>query len=136
MIDFNLLSSFISIIGSFVSLILSVVAIFLSAYFYTQTKNTEKSVNEALAEIKTQTANLDKLTGKLLDRLTRFVTTPQPMDATQAQLLDIINKLTLQGTDKTGMIEKKEPEPLMYKEEQKQEFVKASITKSKKKRSK
>jgi hypothetical protein len=137
MVDFDLLNSILSFIASIVSLILSIVAIFLSAYFYTQAKNTEKAVSEALIEIKTQTGNLDKLTGKLLDRLTRFVTSPQPMDATQEKLLEMIrDKIVLQGTDRTGIVENREVEPLMYKEEMKPQFVKADAVKPKKGRKK
>ncbi len=44
-----------SIVASFVPVILACVAIWLSLCFYTQGKNTERNVQVALEEIKTQT---------------------------------------------------------------------------------
>src|SRR5262249_41060704 len=75
-----------SIIASIVSVILALVAIAQSIYFYTQSKNTESRVQEALTAIKTQTESLQALSGKYLDRLTRYVTTPREDPNQIAQL--------------------------------------------------
>lgn len=64
-----------------------------------------------------------------MDRLTRFVTTPQPMDPTSEKLIDVLKATSLQGNNQTGTTEVKEDQPLMYKEEEKPQFVGANITK-------
>lgn len=56
------------------TIILSVLAIGLSVYFYVQGRATETRITTALAEIRQQTTALDKLSGRLLDRLARAVT--------------------------------------------------------------
>jgi hypothetical protein len=66
-------------VASFVTgTILSVFSIWLSAYFYTKSKSTETSVQTSLAEIKQQTDALQRLSGRMLDRLTRAVTEGRP----------------------------------------------------------
>lgn len=63
-----------SIVASIVSVIVAVLAIGLSVYFYTQSKNTERNVATALASVQTQGDALQKLTGRWMDRLTRYAT--------------------------------------------------------------
>jgi hypothetical protein len=63
--------------ASIASIVLAVVAMILSVYFYTQAKNTEGAVTASLEAIRAQTDALQKLTGRWMDRLTRYVTTPQ-----------------------------------------------------------
>jgi hypothetical protein len=75
-----------SIIASIASLILAIVAIAQSVYFYTQSKNTESRVQQALTGIKAQTDSLQALSGKYLDRLTRYVTTPRDEPNQTAEL--------------------------------------------------
>jgi hypothetical protein len=83
-----------SIVASIVSCIMALVAIAMSVYFYTQSKNTETVVKASLEGIRTQTDALQKLTGRWMDRLTRYVTTPQePTIETQHQLLIAIKDL-------------------------------------------
>lgn len=84
----------INLISSLASLILSVIAIWLALYFYHKSKDTEKEVNETLTEIKTHTGTLERLTGKWMDRFTRYVTTPQRVDEMQERLLQIISFTT------------------------------------------
>ena len=123
----------INLISSIASLILSVIAIWLSLYFYKESKNNEKNLNNTLSEIKTHTGVLEKLTGKWIDRLTRFVTSPQPMDSAAERLLATIEKMSLQGNKEIGTIEAPEEQPLMYKEEEVPQFTKAITSKAQKK---
>jgi len=82
-----------SIVASFVSLIVSLLAIALSLYFYTQSKNTERQVAEALASIKAQTDALQKLTGRWMDRFTRAATEPKQPDETLLLLFSAIREI-------------------------------------------
>jgi hypothetical protein len=63
-----------SIASSISSIILSIVAIALSVYFFVQSRNTDKNVSVSLSKIESQSEMLQKITGKQVDRLTRFVT--------------------------------------------------------------
>src|SRR5437773_694826 len=78
-----------------VSLILAVIAIWLSLYFYTRGKDTEKSVTNALAEIKAQTAALERLSAKQLDRLTKFATEGRPTDPALAEVARTFKEMSL-----------------------------------------
>jgi len=84
----------INLVSSLASLILSVIAIWLALYFYKSSKSTESEVKTTLTEIKTHTGALERLTGKWMDRFTRFVTSPQPVDEMQERLLQIISFTT------------------------------------------
>ncbi len=125
----------VNLISSIASLILSIIAIWLSLYFYKESKNNEQNVNNALSEIKIHTATLEKLTGKWLDRLTRFVTSPQPMDAAAEKILETMGKL-YQGNNQTGTVETPIEQPLMYKEEEIPKFAQVKNKKEVKKKGK
>ncbi len=62
------------------SLVLGGFAIFLSVYFYTKAKDTEKDTAKTLEGIKAQTETLQRLTGRWMDRFTRYATEPHPAD--------------------------------------------------------
>ncbi len=76
-----------SIVASVVGAILAVVAIWQSMYFYTQAKGSEARVQLALTEIKVQTEALKALSGRQLDRLTKYATTPREEHPHAAQVL-------------------------------------------------
>ena len=76
-----------SIVASFVSLIVGGLAIWLSLYFYTQAKNSERTVQVALEGIKAQTDALQTLNARTLDRLTKYVTTPRDEPNQTIQIL-------------------------------------------------
>ncbi|MCZ6688252.1 MAG: hypothetical protein O7H41_01410 [Planctomycetota bacterium] len=63
-----------SIIASVVSVILGFVAIALALVFYLTGRKTESRVSNSLTKIETQTDALQKITGRQLDRLTKFAT--------------------------------------------------------------
>ena len=63
-----------SVVASIVSIILAVVAIGLAVFFFVVGRNTEIRVGASLSKIETQAEMLQKLTGRQLERLTRFVT--------------------------------------------------------------
>lgn len=76
-----------SIVASVVGAILAIVAIWQSMYFYTQAKGSEARVELALTGIKAQTEALKALSGRQLDRLTKYATTPREEHTHAAQVL-------------------------------------------------
>jgi hypothetical protein len=64
----------VGLVSMITGIVLSVLSILLSAYFYTQAKKSETGTSTALGEIRQQTQSLEKLSGRLLDRLTKAVT--------------------------------------------------------------
>jgi hypothetical protein len=81
---------YINLVSSLASLILSILAIWLSLYFYTKSKDTEKTVDSALTGIRTQTDSLQKLSSKQLDKYTTYATTPRPPDESWVILARLI----------------------------------------------
>lgn len=74
--------------GNIVSLVLGVVAILMAVAFYLAGRGTEQRVAASLTKIETQTDMLQKITGKQLDRLTRFATDrPEVEQAKPAELI-------------------------------------------------
>lgn len=84
-----------SIGSGVVSVTLGVLAIWLSLYFYTRGKDTERNVSSALAEIKAQTAALERLSAKQLDRLTKFATEGRPPDPVLAEVAQTFKQMSL-----------------------------------------
>jgi hypothetical protein len=82
-----------SIVSSFVSTILAGFAIWLSLYMFNKGKDTEGDVRESLASIKAQTDALQKLTGKMMDRLTSAVTAPRAADEALVVLMQTIREM-------------------------------------------
>ena len=80
----------INLISAIASLILSVLAIWLSLYFYDKSKSSEAKVNLGLEAIKTQTKALQELTGKWMDRLTKYATSAKPADEATVWMMEII----------------------------------------------
>lgn len=76
-----------------VSLILGVFAILLSVYFFMKAKDSEKETARTLEAIKVQTEALQKLTGRWMDRLTRYATEPRPADEGLMQLVSAMANL-------------------------------------------
>lgn len=64
---------FWSFVASIVSVVLGFGAVALSVYFFVSGKATEKAVSNSLIKIETQTDTLQRITGRQLDRLTKFV---------------------------------------------------------------
>lgn len=62
------------------SLVLGGFAIWLSLQFFIKGKESEKQIALTLEGIKMQTDALQKLTGRWMDRLTRYATEPRPAD--------------------------------------------------------
>jgi len=62
------------------SLALGGFSIWLSFQFYTKAKDAEVSAAKSLEGIKSQTDTLQRLAGKWIDRLTKYVTEPKPAD--------------------------------------------------------
>jgi uncharacterized protein YoxC len=89
------ISEALSIATSIVSMALAFFSIWLSFHFYEKTKETEKQVSNSLAKIEAQTAALQKINAKWMDRLTQYVTTdsPRPVDETTRVLLQVLTEL-------------------------------------------
>jgi hypothetical protein len=83
-----------SIISSVVSVILAFFAVAISIWFFLVGRNTEKDVSNSLTEIKTQTEMLQKISGKQLDRLTKYVT--EPKNVSQSESFNEILKVVAQ----------------------------------------
>lgn len=81
------------IASSIASMILAIVAIMMSIYFYTQSKNVETSVLSSLESIKSQTDTLQKLSGKWMDRLTKYVTDSHPNEEIYLHLFAALKDL-------------------------------------------
>ena len=87
MSDVEFWNTIISVVSLIVGVLLSILAIFISLYFYNEGKKTETTVSTMLAEIRQQTGALERLTGKLLDRLTRAVTDSAKPEHEERRLL-------------------------------------------------
>ena len=84
----------IGIASAVASTVLAVVAMGQSLYFYNQAKNTERNTGETLAAIRAQTQTLEKLTGRQLDRLTRFATQPRDHEPAMSYVVTLMRELT------------------------------------------
>jgi hypothetical protein len=100
-INFFCTPDFWSIVASMVSVLLGAFAIALSVYFYTSGRRAEVSVSNAVTQIRTQAEMLQKLAGRQLDRLTKYVTegaTPTKGESL-SQVEALISKLPAQLTE-------------------------------------
>jgi hypothetical protein len=75
------------------SLALGGFALWLAWDIYSRAKESEKEAAITLEAIKTQTDSLQKLNGRLLDRLTRYATSPRPVDEGIQMLITTIATL-------------------------------------------
>jgi len=76
-----------------ISLILGGFAIWLSVYFFIKAKESEKETAKTLEAIRTQSDALQKLTGKWMDRFTRYATEPKPADEGLMMLVNTMANL-------------------------------------------
>jgi hypothetical protein len=85
----------LSIAASIASIILAILAILLSILFFVLSKKSESATANSLAKIETQADSLQRLTGKWMDRLTRYVTTdkPSPVDESFPQLIAMLAQI-------------------------------------------
>jgi hypothetical protein len=99
-VNFLCTPDFWSIVASVVSVALGVFAIVLSIYFYAKGRQTEVAVSSSLTQIQTQAEMLQKLAGRQLDRLTKYVTEgPTPAkEESLPQIEALISKLPEQLT--------------------------------------
>ena len=77
-VNFVITPEFWSIVASVVSVILGLLAIGLSIWFFVVNRGTEKNVSNSLTKIETQANVLQKITGKQLDRYTKYFTEEKP----------------------------------------------------------
>lgn len=77
----------------FMSLGLGVLAIWLSWAFYSKAKDAEKQTAVTLEAIKSQSEMLQRLTGRWMDRLTRYATEPRPADEGLMMLVNTMANL-------------------------------------------
>ena len=85
-----------SIASSVASILLAVLAFGFSFYVYDKGRTTDQSITNSLAKIETQAESLQRLSGKWMDRLTRYVTTdrpPGPLDQQLPQLIAVLGQL-------------------------------------------
>jgi hypothetical protein len=129
-VDLNLTLSLVSLLTG---VVLNVVAIALAVYFYTQAKNTEAQVKVGVAEIRQQTDSLGKLTGRLLDRLTRAVTEGRPAHE-ERQLMVFVEAMRSFGygpgaqTQPVSAIEQNQEDPRLREQLIAATYLYAAIT--------
>ena len=85
----------LNLIASAINIVLASLAIFISIWFFVQSKNTEKETSNSLTKIETQTDMLQKLTGRWMDRLTKYVTSDRTQEPNTSfhQLLNVVTQL-------------------------------------------
>lgn len=88
-------AEFWSVVASIVSVILGGFAIGLSVHFFVINRKTEKDVSNSLTKIETQAELLQKIAGRQLDRLTKYVTEQRSgaIDEALPQLITILAEL-------------------------------------------
>jgi hypothetical protein len=75
------------------SIILGGFAIWLSLHLYTRSKDAERAVTNGLEAIKAQSEDLQRLTGRWMDRFTRHATEPRPADEGLMMLVSTVANL-------------------------------------------
>jgi hypothetical protein len=80
----------INVAAALASIVLAVVAIGLAVYFYVKGRDSESRASSVLSQMQTQVGTLDKLSSKMLDRLTRASIETRPE---QEAILTIISAL-------------------------------------------
>ena len=82
--------------SNIVSMILAIMAMWFAFYIYDKGKATDQSITNSLSKIEAQAESLQKLSGKWMDRLTRYVTQerpPGPLDQTLPELVTVLATL-------------------------------------------
>lgn len=79
-----------NLISSITAIVLAVLAIVLSVVFYFASKNAEVKSTIALNDIQQATSTINNVSMKLLNRLTSYVTSPNPAEQ---QLIEVISNL-------------------------------------------
>lgn len=103
-----------SLAAAITSIVLSVVAIWLALYFYHKSKQTEKTVASDLTEIKIQASALERMTGRWMDRFTRYAVNPKPADETTTLLMSIVERsISPMNTELKQINENDPPEDLI-----------------------
>jgi len=82
--------------SNIVSMILAIMAMWFAFYIYDKGKATDQSITNSLSKIEAQAESLQKLSGRWMDRLTRYVTQerpPGPLDQTLPELVTVLATL-------------------------------------------
>ena len=80
----------LNVAAALASIVLAVVAIGLAVYFYVKGRDSESRASSVLSQMQSQVGTLDKLSGKMLDRLTKASIDARPE---QEAILAIISTL-------------------------------------------
>jgi len=83
----------LNLIAAATGIVLGPLSIWLSLAFYHKAKDAETETAKALAAIKAQTGTLERLTARWMDRLTRAVTGPRPVDESLTLLVTTLAQL-------------------------------------------
>ena len=83
----------VNLVAAAMTFVLGPLSIWLSLHFYSKAKDAEKETATALEAIKAQTGALERLTGKWMDRLTRYVTGPKPADESLTLLITTLAQM-------------------------------------------
>jgi hypothetical protein len=101
----------LGLVAGIVSIVLGIMAIWLSLHFYREAKGAEAAVSTALVDIRAQTATLERITARQLDRLTRFATQPRSQDSQVSELVLIFRQLTAVALAPPGSQPQADPLP-------------------------
>lgn len=80
----------LSLAVGLMSLVLGGFSIWLALQFYTKGKDAEKEAAKSLEGIRAQTDALQRLAGRWMDRMTRYVTEPRPADENMIALVSAV----------------------------------------------
>ncbi|MBP9738789.1 hypothetical protein KBD20_03810 [Candidatus Saccharibacteria bacterium] len=90
----ELLSAFdiVNFIAAVFGIVTGIVALTLSVVFFFQAKSAERRSENAMASIKLNTEQLNKLSMRMLDRVTKAIIAPSP---TEDKLVDVLKGLSI-----------------------------------------
>ena len=83
-----------NLIASVFGIVMAVIALVLSLVFFFSAKKTEHETDIVMRELKSSTASLERLSMKLLDRMSKALVAPNP---TEERLIDVLKNIATTG---------------------------------------
>jgi len=79
-----------NLIASIFGIVMAVLALVLSLVFFFSAKKTERDTNNAMRDLKSSTASLDKLSMRMLDRMSKALVASNP---TEERLIEVLGSI-------------------------------------------
>ncbi|KKQ81496.1 MAG: hypothetical protein UT05_C0015G0005 [Parcubacteria group bacterium GW2011_GWF2_38_76] len=98
-----------NLLATITSFVLSIVAIWMALYFYHKSKEAEKNTAITLNEIKNHAGMLERLTGRWMDRFTKYAVNPKPADETTTLLMSIVERSIIPTSTGLKQIDETDP---------------------------